>query len=387
MKIFDWYIFRNLLIATIFVSITLIVVIFLTQSLRFLELVIDSGASSISFWVLTLLALPRFFEIILPLALMAAALFVYNRMASDSELSVIRSLGHSPFKLARPALVLSLIVMVFLWGMTMWAAPKSLSQMQQMRQIIKAQFSSFFLREGVFNRVGNGLMVYARERSDNREELRGLIIHDTRDTSQPGATIMAKRGAFLATDQGYQVLVYDGARQVYDGESGTLQNLKFERYTIDLPDGGPVKQRWREPDERTVFELIRPNMDVPLDRDHLREFRVELHRRVAGPFLAVAFSLIACVTLLLGPINRHGQARRIMVAIGSVVVLQSLFLVASNLARKSDFGLALMYLVTLGPLFFMLFLLSPASEGFRRKVLYKVGSTLHGRGDRKGAGA
>ena len=61
MNIFDRYIFKNLLIATVFVAVTLAVVIFLTQSLRFLELVIESGASSSAFWVLTMLALPRFF--------------------------------------------------------------------------------------------------------------------------------------------------------------------------------------------------------------------------------------------------------------------------------------------------------------------------------------
>ena len=60
------------------------VVILLTQSLRFLELVIESGASSGSFWILTLLALPRFFEIIGPLSLMAATIFVYNRWSYDT---------------------------------------------------------------------------------------------------------------------------------------------------------------------------------------------------------------------------------------------------------------------------------------------------------------
>ena len=102
MNIFDRYIFKNLVIATVFIAVTLAAVIFLTQSLRFLELVIESGASSGSFWVLTLLALPRFFEIILPLSLMAAVLFLYSRMTSDSELIVVRSVGYAPSTLARP---------------------------------------------------------------------------------------------------------------------------------------------------------------------------------------------------------------------------------------------------------------------------------------------
>lgn len=66
MKIFERYIFRNLLIGTAFVAVTLTFIIFLTQSLRFLEIILESNTSGGSLWLLTLLALPRFFEVILP---------------------------------------------------------------------------------------------------------------------------------------------------------------------------------------------------------------------------------------------------------------------------------------------------------------------------------
>ena len=58
---FDRYLLRQLITALIFISFTLAGVVMLVQSLRFLELVIDSGASSFSFWALTFLSLPRFF--------------------------------------------------------------------------------------------------------------------------------------------------------------------------------------------------------------------------------------------------------------------------------------------------------------------------------------
>lgn len=374
MSIFDRYIFKNLLLATFFIACALIVVIFLTQSLRFLELVVDSGASGISFWILTLLALPRFFEIILPIALMGGTLFVYNRMATDSELSVVRSLGHSPMELARPALTLSLICMVFLWAVTMWLAPASVAQMHKMRGIIKAQVSSFFIREGVFSKVGNGLMVYVRERTDN-DELRGLIIHDSRpgDGAVPKnpSTIIARSGVFVADEEGFEILVYDGSRQEINPKTKILQRLNFERYTVDLPDSNPVRQRWQEPEERTLPELLRPNLNDSRDRDGLNDFMIELHRRVTSPFLAVNFTLVACVTLLLGPVSRRGYSSRIALAIGAIMVLESLFLGSANLARNSHAGLILMYLVSLGPIALALFFLSKPSEGLRRRLLYR----------------
>jgi len=328
MTIFERYIFKNLFVATLFIGLTLIVVVFLTQSLRFLELVMDSGASSLSFWILTFLALPRFFEVLLPLSLMAAILFVYNRMASDSELSVVRSLGYSSLKLARPALMLGVLVSVFLWGMTMWAAPKSLAQMHHMRQAIKSQFSALFLREGV---------------------------------------------AIVTNEEGFEVVVYEGSRQSFDAKKQTLQRLNFERYVVDLPESSPVHSRWKGPDERTVFELLQPDLSNQRDVDNARQFRVELQRRIASPFLAIGFSIIACVVLLLGPVNRRGQAGRMMIAIGAALMLQSLFLAAANIAENSNWGLVLMYSVSIGPIVPGLYFLSAASEAVRRQFLYGLG--------------
>ena len=374
MKIFDQYIFKNLLVATLLIAVTLAVVIFLTQSLRFLELVIESGASSGAFWMLTALALPRFFEIILPISLMAAILFLYNRMNNDSELVVVRAVGYTPAALARPAIILSLGITIVLLGTTLWLTPKSISTMQQMRQTIKAQFSTLLFREGVFTEVSDGLNVYVRERGAEGS-LYGLMIHDAR--KQSGAlpsTILAKRGTLLASDDGYQVVVYEGTRQEYDSAKQTLKRLDFNRYSIDLPESDPVRQRWAEPDERTIGELLNPDLGLDRDLENIREFKVEVHRRIVSPLLAVVFALISCSALLLGPVDRRGQMRRIGLAVASVVVLQGLFIATYNLARQHDIGLVLMYVTAMLPMIAAGFALSPFSEKARRRFLYQCTS-------------
>lgn len=366
--VFDRYLFKGLGIATVFVAVTLAMIIFLTQSLRFLELVMDSGASGVAFLLLTLLALPRFFEIILPLALMAGILFVYNRMTIDSELVVMRSTGASPQMLARPAMILSGIVMLILLVVTSWLGPVTLSNMQYLRQVIKAQYSTLLFREGVFNPVGKGLTVFLRDRSD-KGELLGLMIHDARPENTSPITIIAKRGVLVSTDSTQQVVVYDGSRQSYDPENGKLARLDFARYTIDLPEGSnPVRERWREPDERTLWELM--NID-PADtgaQANRRDFMVEIHRRLVSPFLAPAFAVIALCSLLLGPIDRRGMGKRIGAAIVAVVALETLYLTSFNLSRDGIAGLVLMYGLVFIPLLGGLYFLHPMSEGTQNKI-------------------
>jgi lipopolysaccharide export system permease protein len=372
-KIFNFYVIKNISIATAFVAVTLAAIIMMTQSIKFLELIIDSGASSGAFWALVFMALPRFFEVILPIALMIGGIFVYHRMISDSEMIVMRSAGSSPLQTVKPALIVGLMVSLLMFFISAWLAPVSLAKMQKMRQVVKAQYSTLLFQDGVFNEVGKYLTVYIDGRN-SKGELEGLLIHDSRPTNPVPVTIVAKRGVVVATDTGQQVLVYDGSRQDFNKRNGALNRLDFERYSIDLPDTSVVGKRWKEPDERTFSELIYPEKTETLDKKNKYEFMVEAHRRMAGVLLPLTFISVALCFLLLGPLNRKGQGIRVMMAVISVVILQSLFLSSASLATQSIIGIVLLYLVVLLPLVFALFVLSPFAEVFRQEILYRYRS-------------
>tara|TARA_R110001592_G_scaffold29350_10_gene106647 strand:+ start:17089 stop:18234 length:1146 start_codon:yes stop_codon:yes gene_type:complete len=369
MKIFDRYLLKNLSIATAFIAVVLTLIIFLTQSLRFLEIVVSAGSSGSTFWILTALALPRSFEVILPLSLMAATVFLYNKMTLDSELIAMRGVGHSSFDLAKPAMILGAILTVFLWSVTLWIAPTSLAKMHQMREELKAEFSNFFFKEGVFNAVGKGLTVYINEKQSSGD-LAGLMIHDTRDQSKPPSTVLAKYGRIVSTQEGHQVIVHDGSRQEYNPKSGILQNLQFSRYTIDLPESQAVRKRWAEPAERTIWQLMNPDPEDARDLDNLHEFQIEIHRRLISPLLALAFPLTALLALLLGPVDRRGQAKKITAALVGIILIQGLFLISYNLAKNNNFGLVLMYVLTIAPICVSLLLLSRKTEKLRHHILY-----------------
>src|SRR4028119_2155350 len=100
----DLYIFRQLAGALLAVTVGLAALVWLTQSLRFIELVLDRGLSFLVFIELTGLLLPSFFAVILPITTFLVALFVYVRLSTDRELVVMRAAGLSQWRLARPAI-------------------------------------------------------------------------------------------------------------------------------------------------------------------------------------------------------------------------------------------------------------------------------------------
>lgn len=315
------------------------------------------------------MALPRFFEVILPIATMIGTIFIYQRMNSDSEITVMRAAGVSPFQLARPALILSILITILLLFISTWLAPTSLSNMNKMRQVIKTQYSTLIFREGIFNNLGDDLTVYIRNRNSNGE-LEGLIIHDSRPKNDVPSTILAKRGVIIARDNGSQVLVYNGSKQDINPRTGALNRLDFERYSIDLPQSGDARVRYKEANERTFWQLLSPDTTVERDVENRFEFLVEANRRIIGPFLTITYSAIALCFLILKPVSRRGRTGHISMAVIIAIILQSLYLSFYNIATSSLVGLIFLYLIVFFPLILSIFILSKRGEDTRQKILY-----------------
>lgn len=350
MRIVDSYIFRHTLLATVFVTLVLAALVFLMQSLKFIDLVINAGVSGLFIWLQTLLYLPGFLEIILPIGMVSGVLFIYNRLTMDSELIVLRALGFSPIRLARPALFLAGILAVLLFITMGWIAPFSKTEAVTLRQDIRAQMSSLIFREGIFNEAGPHLMVYIKDR-DEKGRLHGLVIHDSRDETKSPSTVIARSGVLVSTKSGQQVLVYDGSRQEVDSKTGVMRHLDFDQYTIDIPEPEKEqKERWLEPDERTTSALMTAVGDQTTEtKSARRQLRVELQKRFLLPFLVPGFALIGLSLLLIGSHDRRGQNRKVLAAVASVVLLEILFLGSYNLAKQSSLGFPLMLLTVLLP--------------------------------------
>jgi lipopolysaccharide export system permease protein len=352
----DRYILRVCLISTIFVALSLVAIIFLSQSLRFLDLVLAAGAPTAILWQLTLLALPRFLEAVLPLSVMAACIFVYNRLSQDSELAVIQSSGVSPVRIARPAIVVAVMCVLVMLFMTAWAAPMANTTMKQMREQLKSRYSSILLREGVFHKMSNNLTVYINRRQPDGA-LAGIVIHDAGDTSRAQRTIVARSGQLKhSSHEPRSIVIEDGNRQHYNKKMKTLSQLSFQRYTLELPDGrDETDAHVRDADERTLQELISMRGTVT-DKDSQtpdrRALQVEIHRRIASPFMALSFTLIGLCPFLLAPVARRGYSKRIMLAVTGVVCMQGLYLGAFNMARDVDNAY---YSITIAAMYFIVF--------------------------------
>ena len=343
------YILRNLLLATLVSTTAVTMTIWVTQSLKLLDMVINAGAPFPVFLWMMSLTVPTFLGVILPVSLAGAVLFSYNKMVADSELVVMRAVGMGPWRLAAPALVLAGIVTIAVYILNIWLSPYANRELVRLQYEVRHEFATVLIREGSFNDISDHLTIYLRKRLENGE-MQGLLVHDTR---QPGkdVSVMAQRGVMADSPGGVKVIMIDGLRQEMDIKTGQMSELYFDRYLVDfqVADDRPV-DRVVDPRERSLGELIDPPPDIRANSYMMRQFAAELHMRLSTPLLAMAFAIIGLAALLGGDYNRRGQGKRIAVAALLVIALQSASLGLTGLAGKLPAVIPLMYLLYLAPL-------------------------------------
>jgi lipopolysaccharide export system permease protein len=136
------------------------------------------------FLQLTSLMIPGFVAVILPITTFVVVQFIYQRLAGDRELTVMRAAGLSPWALARPALMLGVLVMALCYVFNLWIVPASMEDFRAYQFEIRNRVAAFLLQEGVFTPISDQLMVYVRSR-DTDGTLHGILVEDERQTLRP----------------------------------------------------------------------------------------------------------------------------------------------------------------------------------------------------------
>ncbi len=359
------YILRQCFGVMIFVTAALSAAIWLAQSLRLIDLIVNRGLSIDVFLYLAALILPRFLDIVLPIGVFIAVLFTFNRLTAESELVVMRSSGLSHVALAKPVLMLAGIAFLVLMSLSVYFLPASNRAFKDLQFEIRNRFVLSLIQEGTFTTISDKLTIYVRSR-DDRGEVAGLLINDSRNP-QRQVTIVAERGAFVDSPAGSRIVMVNGNRQQFDTETRKLSLLTFESYTLDLDTlhDAPVV-RFREPQERFIDELFSPPKDV--DGSLRQGFVVEAHQRILVPLSAFSFSLIPLACLLPGELNRRGQLKRVLLAIGIAFLFELTDLGVNNIASRIGAAIPLMYVADLLPLVlgFGILLHGGIRLGFRR---------------------
>ena len=355
MRILSKYIAKQIIVGFLLISFSLLAMLWLTQSLKFVEMVTRQGLPVYLFVQMTSLLMPRIFNVLSPIALFVAVLFVYNRLIADRELVVMQSAGFSPWQNAKAALLVGLILSLFGIYVMNYAIPQAEQKFRELEWRVHNNLTQSVFREGEFTSLRNGITVFI-DKHEGDGSVSGIFVSDE---SKPDlkVTLTAEKGRLIQSKKGSRILFINGVRQEIDKKTYKFNILSFSRYSAEFNTGQSSRRKAQTIREKGFWELIHAADDKSLSKQDIRKYVVEGHRRVLYPFFNMVLALIACTGLLICNFNRRGQTKVIALEIIAMILVIGNDLAFTNLAGHSLYFLSALYANCLLPFMICLYLL------------------------------
>lgn len=324
MKILNRYFMRQLVAIFIMLMLILTGLAWMMQIMSMMKFLLKYGIDIGSFIGLTALMIPFIASIIVPFVCFIAVIFVYNKMISDNEITVMAASSLSPRQIARPALRLGIVLTVLNLLLNIWIVPYSQAVFYDTQWNLQYGMAHMKLQENAFTEISDGLVVYVDKVSGH--DLSQVMLSDMREKDASN-TIFAEKGKLVSTVRGLSLVMNNGALQ-FNGEqsiTGTFETFDMDLNLVERGGGTSFRVR-RVP----TGDLLHVAFDAETKKQH-KMILAELCNRFLSPLMNLILAAL-CVTILLrSSLLRRRTSFAPMVAVASMAGVMALYMSATNM--------------------------------------------------------
>jgi lipopolysaccharide export system permease protein len=305
MKVVERYIMRRAFVVFLAALVWTLAIVWTTQVLAKIDLVTDSGQSSLTFFEVAALILPSIIPIVVPFALVVAVAQTLSVMNSDSELAVVNAAGASRWTIVRPIMLLALAASVFSFAVDNGIDPYARQKNRALVAESRADLLSLIIQEGTFRKIEDGLFLQIGERlPDNK--LGGIFVADSREEGV-NLVYYAKTGSVVERGGEKVLMMNDGVihRKTLTGD---LSVIRFTSYAFDMSAFmAAASEVTLLPKDQTTQYLLNPSPNDKSFQQNPQEYRAEIDQRFSEWTYSMVFALIALAVA--GDARSHREAR------------------------------------------------------------------------------
>ena len=318
MRLIERYLFRQLFWPTLLAAAALSAVGLLSQSLGQLDIIIEQRQSAWIFLQIIFLAMPQLANLIIPIAVLVAALVALNKLQTDQELIVCSAGGMSRWRVISPAMKLAVGATLLCLFINLWVQPASYRQMRELVFAAKTDLAATLVIEGQFTDPAPRLTVYGQT-VDPDGTIHNLFIHQRTEDGR-ATTYTANEGRVVWKNDAPLLVMLRGSTQEFS-DRGVLNYLTFEEYTLDLKPYLNTREGIRyKASDRYLHELFYPDLSQEFERKNRLRMLAEGHSRIASPLYSIAFMAMALAAVVGAGFSRMGYGKRIAM-IGAAAAL------------------------------------------------------------------
>ncbi len=295
MTLLDRYIVRQFFLTFVFGLIAFLLIFLVVDLMEKLDDFIDARVSTPVIIEYYLYFMPEIIKLMMPVAMLLAALFVTGRLAQQNELAAMKSSGMSLYRFLLPfasvALAVSLGGIYFNGWIVPFANQKKFAIDRQYLQRVSSSTNRFniYFQEGRTRLVSIGFY-------DNSSKLANRVtIQDFADTN---LTVLVRRFAARqmqwvsfdpekrdTVEPGWVLLI--GTHRVFQANGHTLE--QFSSYHVGRLSLGPedIERKQQKPDEMDFGELREFIESQRRAGQDVSRWLVDYHSKIAFPFASL----------------------------------------------------------------------------------------------------
>jgi lipopolysaccharide export system permease protein len=321
MKILDKYLSRQIALFFAMLLLVLTGLAWMMQILSMLKILIQYNVSVGGFLGLTLMMIPFIATLIAPFAVFISAMFVYNRLISDREITVMMGAGLSPARVARPALILAGVLTMLHLMLSIWLVPETQERFYQKQWEMRYGLAHLALQEASFNQLADDLVVFVNKVNDR--DISGLMLFDNRNPKNQ-IVALAEKGKLVTTVRGMSVIMANGSVQAL-GDTFIIGT--FDAFDMDMNISDKQVKFSFKTRRISTSQLLSDINHPELFKDSEYKLLIsELANRFLMPFMNLMLVLIAAIALLRASLLRRGISLAPMVATIGMAVAMGLFM-------------------------------------------------------------
>jgi lipopolysaccharide export system permease protein len=255
----DRYVFRLTLVPMCGVFLLAASLLMLEKMLRLMEFVsAEGGPVTIVFRMLVNL-IPEYAGLAIPLGLMLGILFAFRKLATTSELDVLRAVGWSYTRLLRVPYLITLVLVALNLVIVGYWQPLARYGYEQLDFELRSGALGAAIKVGEFTTLKDRVALRIEESRDDGRQLMGIFARVANDKGQV-LSISAREGRFLANRENRNTIIFrltDGTIvQDMPGEAPRVLSFSRHDLPIDLPRIEEFRARGDESREYLLPELL-----------------------------------------------------------------------------------------------------------------------------------
>ncbi|GGB17608.1 hypothetical protein GCM10011380_03900 [Sphingomonas metalli] len=335
MKSIDRYMARLIALPLLATLVIAAMLLMLDRMLRLFDFVATQGGPVSVVWRMLANLLPEYLGLGIPIGLLLGILLAFRRLATSSELDVMRGVGMSfnrllriPFMYAVGLAIVNILILGFV-------QPQARYYYEQLRFELRTGALGASIKVGEFTNLGSRMTLRIEQSRDSGRDLAGIFVH-VQTPKNDWIAVTAERGRFMATDDPNVIIfrLNNGTLIHNHPDFRTPRVLQFTAHDlpIDLPRFESFRQRGERSLEFTLPELARLGHSNAMTEKQRDTSRAEFHFRLAE--VATMFLLPMLAVALGVPPKRSSSALGVFLAVVMIVTFFKLLEYAQSVGER-----------------------------------------------------